>query len=186
MMIPDYVENEAAYADAIVRNIARNAMKTTQKRLSSDPEFAKLYAYVERKSNSGSKFFKDMWKAFEQRGRITENQEAAIAKIMREEDAKKAEYAKRDAGSLHVGIVGERREFTLTVQTIMVMESEYFPTSYLHICKDTDGNVLIYKGSKQLATERGAVISFKATIKAHDERMGVKQTKLARPALIVA
>jgi hypothetical protein len=45
---------------------------------------------------------------------------------------------------------------------------------------DVDGNVVVYKGSNLLG-EKGNAVSVKATIKDHDSRDGVKQTKISRP-----
>lgn len=53
---------------------------------------------------------------------------------------------------------------------------------YVHICRDEAGNTVVYKG-KSIAA-KGDTIVVKATIKAHGERDGEKQTVIARPAVI--
>lgn len=81
-------------------------------------------------------------------------------------------------GSKHVGVVGERREFTLTVNKVFSFDSIY-GTTFINICKDADGNVIVYKGSNGF--EEGETVRVKATVKAHEERDGIAQTLIARP-----
>jgi hypothetical protein len=85
------------------------------------------------------------------------------------------------ATSQHVGTVGERREFALTVGKVFSFEGIY-GTTYINICKDADGNVIVYKGSN--GYEEGETLTVKATVKAHDEREGVAQTLIARPKVM--
>lgn len=84
-------------------------------------------------------------------------------------------------GSHHVGVVGERREFTLTVNKVFSFDSQ-FGVTFINICKDADGNVIVYKGSNDL--EEGETVRVKATVKAHEERDGVAQTLIARPKVL--
>jgi hypothetical protein len=84
------------------------------------------------------------------------------------------------ATSQHIGIVGERREFILKVDKVFSFESLYGIT-YINICKDANGNVIVYKGSNRY--EQGETLSIKATVKKHEEREGVKQTLIARPKI---
>ena len=91
------------------------------------------------------------------------------------------EQAAKDADmSGWIGTVGERRVFTLTVRMVVQMEGIY-GTSYLHVMHDADGNVVVYKGTNQLG-DKGDTVTVKATVKEHDMRDGVKQTKISRPA----
>jgi hypothetical protein len=85
------------------------------------------------------------------------------------------------ATSKHVGTVGERRDFTLTVNKVFSFEGQYGLT-YINICKDADGNVIVYKGSNGF--DEGETLTLKATVKAHDERDGVAQTFISRPKTI--
>ena len=113
--------------------------------------------------------------------RITQLLREALAKAEGyavERDARRAEQKAHDsATSRHVGSVGERRDFSLTVKNVLTFASE-FGNLYVNICHDADGNVIVYKGSK--GWDRGA-ITVKATIKAHEMRDGVAQTLIARP-----
>lgn len=93
---------------------------------------------------------------------------------------RKAKYAAADAGSQHIGTVGKREVFTLTINWVKYFEGA-FGATYIHGLKDAAGNVVIYKGSKSLG-EKGATVTVKATVKEHGERDGVKQTIISRPA----
>jgi hypothetical protein len=69
----------------------------------------------------------------------------------------------------------------LTLNHIHQFDGVY-GTTYIHILTEGEGNAVVYKGSKKLTGEKGETITFKATIKEHGERDGVKQTILSRPA----
>lgn len=92
---------------------------------------------------------------------------------------RKAKFAAQDAGSQHIGTVGKREVFTLTINWVKYFEGA-FGATYIHGFKDTAGNVVIYKGSKCLG-EKGATVTVKATVKEHGDREGVKQTIISRP-----
>lgn len=102
-----------------------------------------------------------------------------IAKIPAR-DALKAQFAAQDAKSQHIGTLGKREVFSLTIQWVKYFDSA-FGTLCIHGLKDTNGNVVIYKGSKCLG-EKGEAITVKATIKEHAEREGIKQTIITRPS----
>ena len=98
-----------------------------------------------------------------------------------ERDAKRAaETAERAATSQHVGTVGERIDFDLVVERTLTFEGT-FGATYFNICRDADGNVVIYKGSNHW--DQGP-IRVKATVKAHESRDGVAQTLIARPKVL--
>lgn len=178
------IEDEQAYNAAISRRIKANALKGRAKRwLEADPSRAELAAQVrERGYDSGSKFWNDMAAQLDEWGSLSERQEAACRRIIDEDATRKAERiaAKRaaDAGSVHVGTVGARSVFTLTVAAVVELIGNY-GLSFINITKDEAGNVIIYKGSN--AWTKGETITVKATIKAHTERDGVKQTMISRP-----
>lgn len=85
------------------------------------------------------------------------------------------------ATSKHVGTVGERTELTLTVNKVFSFDGQ-FGITFINLCKDPSGNVIVYKGSNGF--EEGETLRVKATIKAHDERDGVAQTLISRPKII--
>lgn len=49
---------------------------------------------------------------------------------------------------------------------------------------DKDGNILVWKTTKDLDIAEGTEITIKGTIKSHDEYKGVEQTKLVRCKII--
>ena len=83
--------------------------------------------------------------------------------------------------SKHVGVIGERIVFTATIHKIVAMESQ-FGTTYLSIMSDVDGNDLKWFGSNTLG-EEGDTVTFKGTVKNHDEYKGRAQTIVTRCAL---
>lgn len=110
----------------------------------------------------------------------------------------------RKAGSTYVGTIGERREFTVTLQMIRSFRSRFGyreVTNYLHIMRDADGHTIKYMGSNVLANvqyvypegqryrgdeptlvfDKNEVFKFVATVKEHTEYQGEKQTVVARP-----
>ena len=118
-----------------------------------------------------------------QYGSLSEKQQAFLAALMHRianRDQIIADRKAADAGSAHVGTVGERRDWTLTLQGRFEYETDYGVT-YGHVYKDADGNVVIYKGSNRLDGERGDTVTLKATVKAHADREGVQQTMISRP-----
>lgn len=124
------------------------------------------------------------WKMYDvinEWGGLTEAQAAAVVRIATENAAQREERmaARRasDLKSQHIGTVGERLEFQITCHKTLEFNGR-FGVTYLNICKQGD-DVVIYKGSN--AFKQGETIRIKATIKAHDEREGIKQTIIARP-----
>jgi hypothetical protein len=87
-----------------------------------------------------------------------------------------------DCTKAHVGTVGERIVFDLNVERVLSFEGE-FGMTYINLCRDAEGNVVVYKGSNRW--DVGA-IKVKATIKAHDVREGVPQTLISRPKEVAA
>jgi hypothetical protein len=54
--------------------------------------------------------------------------------------------------------------------------------SYINICRDADGNVVIYKGTQNWG--KGTEVACMATVKDHAVRDGVKQTIIQRPTKV--
>lgn len=98
-----------------------------------------------------------------------------------------AKQRKREQ-SQHIGQVGERLELTLRVVHVHQYQVQAFSgygveSRYITICEDDNGNAVVYKGSNMLE-EKGWTIRVKATVKAHDERDGVRQTIIQRPKVL--
>ncbi|QWY83557.1 hypothetical protein [Rhizobium phage RHph_X2_26] len=184
--VPEWVENESAYIAAAIARIKANAAKGKARkmaaRMQAEPDFARLIAYVHRKAEKGAKFFVSMVEAIETYGALSEGQEATCRRIMEQDAARLAEVRQRDADSEFVGEVGKRELFAVDIVGVATLASMY-GDQYLHFMKDPAGNVLVYKGSAKLG-EKGAAVRFKATIKQHNERDGIKQTVVSRPVKI--
>lgn len=94
-----------------------------------------------------------------------------------ERDEKIAAKRAEDATKAHVGVIGERVVLDLKVERVLSFDTQY-GVSYVNLCRDAEGNVVVYKGSNRW--DVGA-IKVKATIKSHEMREGVPQTLIARP-----
>lgn len=134
---------------------------------------------------TGGSFCNALRDAIDEWGGLTERQHlAARASLQRAKDTltgrevKRAAEHEQNLKSQHVGAVGERRRFELTVDRVLEFEGIYMMT-YFNICRDESGNVVVYKGTNRWT--RGEVIRCVATIKKHDSRDGVAQTIIQRP-----
>ena len=92
------------------------------------------------------------------------------------------------AKSEHVGTVGKRESFTVTLDDVKAFENEY-GVSYLHRFTDDNDNIMIWWSSgKDLNMESGWTLgergTIKATVKGHDDYKGTEQTKVNRVAII--
>ena len=178
------IENEAAYEAAVANRIKANASKTRYKKwLAENPDAAELESYVYAKSydNGHQGFWGSMADAIGEWGALTEGQTKAVRNSIEKDAQRRAEWAKRDAGSQHIGTVGERQSFTFNVTIVSSWDSMY-GTTYLHVCRDADGNIIIYKGSNPW--NAGDKITCMAKVKEHSEREGVKQTIIQRPTKV--
>lgn len=82
--------------------------------------------------------------------------------------------------SQHQGEIGKRQVFKLTVTSIFGAEGMY-GTTHIHKMLDKDGNLFTWFGSPGAGClPRGKELTLKATVKAHDEYKGSKQTILTR------
>ena len=116
-----------------------------------------------------------------ERGWITEKTAGVAASMVKGAPAPKKDYA----NSKHVGTVGERKDFRdLTVIMTIEREGDYGITTILKF-EDSDGNILTWFASGGKSYEKGGKISLKATVKAHDEFKGVKQTVITRAKELV-
>ena len=96
-----------------------------------------------------------------------------------------AEVAKRaKAPSQHFGYIGDKVTLTLTCEREVRLESQ-FGVSWMSICRDTSGNVVIYKGNADFLGQ-GKTGEVKATIKEHAVYNGVAQTMIMRPKVTQA
>lgn len=120
-------------------------------------------------------------------GSISDKQMGLIRKLLSdiaERPARDAAYAAKRAvdvaTSSHVGTVGERRKFDLTVERIYRGEG-HFGAYVILTSKDQAGNVVVYKGGNDLGLKVGDRATVTATVKGHDEWQGMAQTTVSRP-----
>jgi len=119
-------------------------------------------------------------------GWLTEKQADVVRKALArkeqwvaEAEAKKVAYREENMKSQWIGKIKERRDWVLTITKVLSFDGQW-NTLYINLMKDQNGNIIVGKGTKRYGDE-GDTIKVKATIKAHDERDGVKQTVVNRP-----
>ena len=192
--MPVFIDNEAAYEAAIARNIAENRRKTGERKFRAAFEDADaIIDFVESRvsdeqvthyartghGKEGASFIDACWVGLKIFGGLTERQGLAVRNILAKSAERKAQYRAEALTKVHVGAVGERRDFDLTIKFVTSFETQ-FGTTFVNICEDADANVVVYKGSNLLGG-KGEKVQVKATIKAHDHRDGVAQTIISRP-----
>lgn len=176
-----HIDNPSAYQDAVQAHIRANARIGRERRWyeADDTRRALIQALGQSRNNFAAKLLE----GFSEYGSLTENQERAARNMLERDGVRQQERQEARAReaeiSQHVGIEGQRQDFTLTIRVRLEFESQ-FGTMYIHIMHDASGNVVIYKGSATLG-DKGETVTFKATVKRHDVREGVKQTVVARP-----
>lgn len=149
--------------------------------IASDDRAAEIIDFVSSYDEKDEGFFPAVKKGIWKFGRPTENMRDAMVRILDKRAAQKTEWATRDGKCEFVGTVGQRQAFTLTVKHVVEMESMYGWT-WLHICRDADDNVIIYKGSQDWGN--GSQVTCMAKVKEHGVRDGVKQTIIQRPTKV--
>lgn len=92
------------------------------------------------------------------------------------EAAKKAEIEKM----CHVGKVGVRMEMFIRCDKVISIDG-FYGVNYMNICKDRDGNQIIYKGSNRW--DEGKYYRVEATVKKHDSYKDMPQTFINRPTI---
>ena len=191
--------NEAAYEAATRRRIAENTRIGGERRFkAANADAQTLIDFIEVNVSDAQiergphhkgpdvTFIDACWCSLRVFGGLTDKQAAAVRNVIAKREERKAEYRARDLASQHIGTVGERRDFTLTVSFVTDFQTQFGITNVFGL-RDADGNIVIYKGSSALYNAdhqfavKGDTVTVKATIKEHGERDGVKQTIIARP-----
>lgn len=194
----EYVDAYVRAAESIIKS--RAAVKKQREFIAANPDGEAILAFVaskafnwadeydwERANNEMRNlkprtFFDKLHLSIDEWGAPTQGQADAVRRIMAQDAEKKAQWAARDALSQHVGSIGERITFEATCTFITSYMTD-FGTNYISGYRDDAGNIYIHKGSAPNAL-KGGRYSIKATIKSHDERDGVKQTRISRPKWI--
>lgn len=137
-------------------------------------------------------FFVNMHHAIIDWGRLSPGQERSVLSMIEKAqgriDARAAAKEAKANAAQHIGTVGERRDFDLTLKFKTIYETRFGFTK-IYVMEDDAGNVVVYKGSAYLtnpdgsAPELGNRLKFKASVKAHGERDGIKQTIVSRPKM---
>jgi hypothetical protein len=83
------------------------------------------------------------------------------------------------AASQHIGSIGERITTAVTVRFVRHIDTQ-FGTMNIVSMRDDAGNTIVAKG--KFNANEGDKMTIKATIKAHDEYNGEKQTIVQRVA----
>jgi hypothetical protein len=134
---------------------------------------ARLTAYEGTNS-----FLRDMMSNLSHWGNLSARQletvESCFAVIDRTEAAR--------ANSQHVGAVGGKVTITITVERIIVLESQWGAT-YITIARDEQGNAVTYKGKTDIG-RKGDTNTVSASVKEHTVYNGIKQTIIQRPKLL--
>lgn len=95
----------------------------------------------------------------------------------KEREIKRAEYRKRAAASEYIGEVGKPLTFTGTVVMLKELDGVYGVT-YLTKFVEGDGNTVVWFASRPL--DRGVTYRLTATVKAHRDYNGAKETVITR------
>ena len=176
------IHDPAAYHNATVRNIINNARKTWY-RNTPDAQEIEDFILFEGKGE----FFESLARALGDYGKLTENQCNAVRKIIAKQKERKEQYQKEQQNlndkRVFLGIPGKKIQVELTVKKIITTETA-FGVTFIHICEDTDRNVLVYFGKSNNFPREGETAKVQATVKFHNVREGVKQTIIMRPKMI--
>ena len=195
------IENPAAYEAAIKRNIIRNARQTFN-------QWAGHVSVWLLDNENRNEFCRKLCESLDQYGKLSEKQVQCVEQMMvddwyrerAKEERKAARYAE-DLQKGHVGTVGKRRDFALTVQHIHTFQRPGFGYGarmelvYIYIMRDAAGNIVVYKGTKDIGAysngdcgywitaKAGSHIVMKATVKEQGIRDGIAQTIVNRPKI---
>ena len=195
------IENIARYEAAVQARRQANARKTNLAKFTAEcADWEQIVDFVT--NNAGNKFWGDIHKQWQDWGRISPKVVEIVRERLTNDAARKAAYAERDARSEHIGSVGEKITVEATVTFQTAFDGEY-GVVYVTGLRTDDENVIIHKGA-QPSYETGEVVEggsyyvskkvkvtapiakgdrvlLKATVKAHGERNGAKQTIVTRP-----
>jgi hypothetical protein len=89
------------------------------------------------------------------------------------------ERLRANAASGYTGEIGDRIERDVTLVFVIGFDS-FYGTTWTNIMRDSDNNVIAYKGSRRLG-DKGDTFKIKGTVKEHTLYKGVKQTVINRP-----
>lgn len=205
---PD-IEFPEAYERAVRNKIIGGAQKkflATFERAQEVYNFLRGFEDVKKES-----FLTSMYQAlFVNYGKLTEKQYLAVVKVIDAGKERKAAFMKaveeQKAKSEFLGVESEKAVLRLTVDSVIMMNAvkfSYYDSSvqFLFLMHDDQGNRVIYRSksyltykfketfvgekrvqcSDEIEIKAGMAIYVNATIKAHTEYKGEKQTIIQRP-----
>jgi hypothetical protein len=164
---------QAQMAAERAKKLAERQEATQAWRDANSAVVARLMAYEGTNS-----FLRDMMSNLSHWGNLSARQleavESCFAVIDRTEAAR--------ANSQHIGAVGDKITLTITVECIIVLESQ-FGTTFITLARDEQGNTIFYKGRVNIGSN-GDTNTVKASVKEHTVYNGIKQTVIQRPKLL--
>ena len=169
-------DESAAYRNAVDAAIRNNREKGWKNRT---PDHAAITAYVNMRAESGNEFYKSIWNNFNHYGSMSEKVCDIVRRDIAKQSERKAAMIAADSKSMHVGTIGVRQDFTLTIRATTSFETD-FGMCFLYIMADQSGNIVVYKG-QNLGYSKGETVTGKATVKAHTVRETINQTIISRP-----
>lgn len=202
------IVHEGAYEAAIKRNILENARKTWRAN-TPDHDAIEDALNIGRDSSYGyqDSFIGKMAQSFDTYGKLTEKQCDAVRNIIAKRAERRAAFTKaideQKARSNFLGVENERVQFKLHVDKILEIEVprfSYYDSNimYFYLMRDAAGNRVVYRSKAVLGisfkgeerdifidVKEGDDIEIKATIKAHDEYKGEKQTIVQRAKVVL-
>ena len=209
----DRIEHPQAYAKAVKSKIIAGANAKFLKsfdRAEEVMQFLKAYDNSQVKPS----FLKSMAEAlFENYGKLTEAQYQAVCKTIDKMAENRAKYAQalaeQKAKSEFMGVENEKMTLTLKVVKVLRMSAPSFgyydrASQEMYIMKDEADNTYVYRTksffqykfpTKQVLVgmpyefigyhvKGGMTINIQATVKAHVEYKGEKQTIITRPKIL--
>lgn len=102
-----------------------------------------------------------------------------LKEVEREQELQRKKAS--ELNSTHVGCVGDRIKFQCTSVSTLTAWDTIYGTTFLYKLLDDAGNTYTWKTSKYIPDTYTGLIT--ATVKAHNEFRGVKQTELTRAKL---
>ena len=202
------IDNPVAYEKATKARILANANKTFCK---TYPDYADIEAFLSTGVTVDAydrKIYKDNFagslaSAYANYGKLSEKQVEAVRKIIIKNAERREAFVKaveeQKAHSAFLGVANERMEFKLHVDKIVEVEVQkfsYYDSSIMRIylMRDEAGNRVVYKTKTNwhmsamdgicMFVEEKSDITVKATVKAHTEYKGEKQTIIQRAKVL--
>ena len=209
-----FIQNQVAYDLAVKRNIVANAQKTWRKNNPDTCDAIEAFLMAGRtESDRGveytDNFVGSLASAFDNYGKLSPKQcEAVVRSIAQRQERREAmnkAIEEQKAASQHIG--GEKLEnVRVTVDKVLIVKATQFSYydaawQYVYLMRDDAGNRIVYKTKNELgfkfkhskkdrfmmddlAVMRGMTMWINASIKAHAEYKGEKQTIIIRAKVL--